>query len=979
MRSKLLLFTSGLMLLFCGQKLDNPLSSNYEGKYSLNIFWPEQDSLQPFKEHSLKWNSDGDVYDTLIITTEPEDTQCEVFFRNHLTDSGSVLYFSTLFSGEITVTAVRPNGKTDSYSRSLEMSNPFFIDGPVKGGVGDELEYALKRKDSGSVETVSQVIWNCGNREDQMNPDQMFRFTPSGTGSYNLVTKLVSQNGDRITLDTLSLEIPGHSPKIDTVHADDSVAQGKDAHISIYAQDSENDSVRAVLIRGTDTLRTDFFFYQEDNPLEINMPALSTDSVVKIYLQDYSGLYSETKEYSIHVKPNVPEVEFARDTVTFPINSDCEISIHSRNVAQYYWSNGTGSIDTTSDKPQLLLRASEETEMTLCVEGTDQFGNRSADSSVIRFQDLDYMLNFEEIPDSIPLRSWTSFRASLLHDDSNVNSDFVTFNWEIGHGDCEVKTETGLDSLSVYIMDSTSKVRIDVSAEFNNHQIEKISRYISVRPMLPECSITGYADTAEIQTEQTFTLAHEPGHISRPVEKIFYTVDESIADSVECTDENQTDFKVTFDQPGNYVINAWVRDTAGLLSPRTSIGVYAQTNRIWFETVEVAKNIFIHQTQVFTPSVKGKPLSEIREFIIDSDNDGMWDAISETEEIQIGPFSKPGTYIQRISAVSVDGDTAVKPVRITVNAEKGKPSARITDIATKAQDFFVNDSIFIHFSAYDTNGTVEKVYLEMNETLMDSVFFSSRNVSDSFHIHIPMDCSGDAVFRVQSADNDGYRSSYFKDSVHIRLGRPVLGPGNNYGNTDIQWKSGTDEALDTMFYVWNYNETEIAVDTADSNGRCVKYTWKWNKLGLIIDTTEVPHLAKEGLDVNDTNRVTVSAIDNDSVKSFPYSFFVVPDQPPPSPEMVNGNAGDLSEGVILRWEKQDARDGAGTHFRIEISYDGSEPSTVLQDFKPGYEYEQAGSEFRHTFFPESNDFRIKVTARDSRGSTAESVVARYLF
>ncbi|NLE03046.1 MAG: hypothetical protein GX640_24510, partial [Fibrobacter sp.] len=333
--------------------------------------------------------------------------------------------------------------------------------------------------------------------------------------------------------------------------------------------------------------------------------------------------------------------------------------------------------------------------------------------------------------------------------------------------------------------------------------------------------------------------------------------------------------------------------------------------------------------------------------------------------------AESGTRKVRIWAVDNENQKSLPPEEIEISVLKGDP---VIKNVTPGEVWVKRDTM-ITIHASDTNGSIVMTWVDWNN---DGKWDDSSDVAKVFP-HKWDTLSGDkfSAFTIKVKDDDQLTATKVC-SVFVKMGRPVVRGGENYGNTNIQWKNGND-GLDTMFFVWNAGQvTAVAVDTADPNGYCKEYYWNWYKLGLINNTTSVPYLTKEGLTINDTNRVTVTCIDNDSIYSKPYSFFVFPDAPPPEPVVYTGSRD--GDSVTVKWVKSmDDKDKGNTKVQILIGYGiTSEPSTALfsEPLPTVDSFELDPNDntlIQYKFKADSNGAgRFKVKLIDARGSSATS-------
>ncbi|HEX2958008.1 MAG TPA: hypothetical protein VHO70_14335 [Chitinispirillaceae bacterium] len=328
-------------------------------------------------------------------------------------------------------------------------------------------------------------------------------------------------------------------------------------------------------------------------------------------------------------------------------------------------------------------------------------------------------------------------------------------------------------------------------------------------------------------------------------------------------------------------------------------------------------------------------------------------------------FAIEDSLIDTIHIRAVDETNFNRDSLYKFNVLVGRP---VID-TVKPHEVWVNESKTFTITAHDNKGVDSFAISFDNGISWDGNKTGSflKNFNDTSASSV-----GIRQIKTKVWDNDGFfiEKAF---NLNVKLGRPVVGGLNNYGNPKIQWKNGSTYTTDTMFYQWAPGQaTEVVVDSTDSNGTCVRYFWDWESIDFIDTTTTVPKLNISGLRSNQTNRVTVTCKDNDSIRSSPYPFFVFPDGPPTAPQL--GSITMQGDSVKFVWVNSDLKDGDSTLFQIQCDANTT-PVTVIKSFGT---CKKSGTDFYYWFKPTTTGrYYWKVTAKDARGSTSECIGTPY--
>ena len=416
-------------------------------------------------------------------------------------------------------------------------------------------------------------------------------------------------------------------------------------------------------------------------------------------------------------------------------------------------------------------------------------------------------------------------------------------------------------------------------------------------------------------------------------------------------------FSDSFTTPGTKQVRFRVKDDDGLVTDSIfSLFVRQGRPKVLAFTPDTA--VFIKDAYTYTISAM--------------DTNGIvasywvaWDNGAFTQSTPVGAatvtqaLASAGKHPVKVYVMDNDGlysDT----LRDTINVRLAGPVIDSVHVPTVT---WINDDSTYRVFARDTNGPVIRYYFDW----ANAGTWQDSSTSGSALGHFGT--AGVKIIRVGVMDNDSNVTTSTKQ-VTVHLGAPHV------------WNPG-----DTMFVVTpdgGGNDT-LRISHYDTNGTIQTFYWAMNSV-TGLDTahayskgpadTLVYNITPTGL--NAAFQMAVFGKDDDGNVGGD-TFWLFPDAPPPVPEILNPALGDITNGLTLRWQNQDAKDGTATQFQILISYTSADPSTVLSAYKPGTQYTISGSEYRFTFKPTSGTFKIQVIAKDARGSTTASDIAAYSY
>ena len=212
-----------------------------------------------------------------------------------------------------------------------------------------------------------------------------------------------------------------------------------------------------------------------------------------------------------------------------------------------------------------------------------------------------------------------------------------------------------------------------------------------------------------------------------------------------------------------------------------------------------------------------------------------------------------------------DNSGMIKDTMLNVNVRLGIP---VVDSIAPLSCWVKDNNSYTVF-AHDTNS----VELDSFEIDWDNDgIYDSKNSGGAFSHAFDTSLYGERTVKVRAMDEDSIWTEKGQ-SITVRLGRPVLGPGADYG-LPVQWVG------DTLFYVYTGGNARAAIDTSDSNGQVSEIYWDIGRDGW-NDTTDTPTWLMTAVTANTLYPMKAQARDNDGVLSQPYLLYMFTDEPPP--------------------------------------------------------------------------------------------------
>lgn len=351
---------------------------------------------------------------------------------------------------------------------------------------------------------------------------------------------------------------------------------------------------------------------------------------------------------------------------------------------------------------------------------------------------------------------------AVLHAHGTDTNGFITrYVWALD-GAHFVDTTAGDSIVHVYSRIDTGKSIVVLVKVFDDDTLESNTDSMHVTVRLKSSPFVAITSDTSVFINDTFTVAAQ-GSASGSKSPITWYV--WAVDKVQFDDTTKTGFR-------------------SLIFRRLDVGRHVvRVKAIDRDTMESLAESLVVQVRLGAPSVTG--MRDTAVFINDTalvhasgtDTNGsvmryLWstDGGPFTDTTTAGSikkvWAKPGAGVHVIRVTAVDDDTISSlPVPCTVTVRLGTP------VVTGMKDtaVFINDTVLVHASGTDTNGSVM-----WYAWAMDNGPFADTTTAAMIKKVWPRQGAGRHTLRVIAIDNDSLSSRQDSAVLTVRLGTPVL-------------------------------------------------------------------------------------------------------------------------------------------------------------------------------------------------------------
>jgi hypothetical protein len=330
-------------------------------------------------------------------------------------------------------------------------------------------------------------------------------------------------------------------------------------------------------------------------------------------------------------------------------------------------------------------------------------------------------------------------------------------------------------------------------------------------------------------------------------------------------------------------------------------------------------------------------------------------------------FQKVDTTLSQVNFKVIDKTEFSSISSFPVHISSGAPKVDNVNITgPTGSTFYVNDSIRFRVNVSDNNGVPKQIKASWNNEFspvesLNVIAGGSQSLGYVEFTHkYDTTHAGNKTVRFWVDDNDTVLSAPDARTITMHMGAPAIW-GNSGDTIWVPVKQGYGD----YYYKPNYIDTNGTIDTfyfglTDNISQAAKG---------IVDNAKIT--VEQATSHNGTVIRYIWGKDDDGIIRGG-RFVVYADSAPPVPAL--GNVTIQGDSVKLVWEKSDFKDGDLTLFQIQCDTNNS-PVTIVKAFGT---CRKSGTEFYYWYHPPlSGRYRWKITAKDARGSIAESVGTPY--
>lgn len=803
----------------------NPASSKYEGDYKYSVNWGSllNDTLEIFKEYQIEFSSFGvDSFASVKITDSLGDVLCDVVNFPY-SDSASFisLYFIKAFEGKPILHVIKPNGK-DSISicpDSINVLNSYKL--KVSSVVGQNCEnYAEVTKvyDSLALPEGLKVQWLVGDSayDSLWTVSNSLNFR-SKANDINFVVNLIDKFNNSIRVDSLSIQVEGSAPIIDSVYYANQISQGDTIDLIVSVKDKDKSPFKIVVLLGNDTLSNDTVLYSYPDStdtsafsvdVELIKPIIDTAEVeLKLFAVDTNNLVSNYKIVNLDVSYLLPTPEFedsskviARgDSVAIPITD-----VNNQFGTTYYWSiPATGFFDsTTSNSIKVLL--TDTVPVKIFVSGKSVYGcTGDTDSMVLIPQNIEYEIKMLQAHDTLSSDSLYTFIATVTDSFGATVSGNVVYYWSIDSNALIDSISTNNDSMFISILNNSNPFYIYLYATINDSNKTPDFAHAVLIDKKPIIEFEADSLSVLLGDSADFNVvASDDGG----VDSIFIFNSDTMYSLGTSTTLSLYQTSIKEDTLFAYAI-----DNEGNVSDTVSAKLSVYTTSPSFTQISDSGDAFIYDTVTITlPNVNpGNNLNSVASYLWDTTGDGVVNLVTTLNSINI---VKTESFDNAINAWAVTDfiDTTDVPFQFHLKVKLGAPLVNIFN--SSSYSAFINDTLELSVTATDTvnDGTVDSLFVDTTgNSISDLIIPIIKSGSVTIPFDIQFITGGTYNVSVWVKDNHGITSKV------VSLVQPIV---IDQGMPQIK-----DFVKPSPIFINDLLTFEIVA--SDTNGSISEYFW----------------------------------------------------------------------------------------------------------------------------------------------------------
>jgi hypothetical protein len=642
-------------------------------------------------------------------------------------------------------------------------------------------------------------VWSLDSRRLNAvpSPDSVCRlfFGIQDTGAHLVTVTALGQGNTESDPETTKVLVLLDPPVVHFVTRDTVISANDSVLIVANATDPNGSVIAYRWLIDTSTVAV----VSANGTLSYWFGAQSATHRVRVAAMDDDSILSTMDSVHIRVAVYPPQISVPHDT-TIPINDT--LVIHAirldtfSTAIRWVWAkDGPAFSDTTSTGScSVRFARTEAGDRRVFVKAIDSHRIESNVDSVHVLVMLDPP-RVSIVHDTIvPIND-----PAVLHAHGSDTNGFITrYVWALD-GVHFADTTAGDSIVHVYSRIDTGKSIVVLVKVFDDDTLESNTDSVHIVVRLKPSPLVAITSDTSVFINDTFTVAAQ-GSASGSKSPITWYV--WAVDKIQFDDTTRTGFR-------------------SLIFRRLDVGRHVvRVKAIDRDTMESLAESLVVQVRLGAPSVAA--MRDTAVFINDTalvhalGTDSNGSVVRYLWAIDGGPFtdttaagvikkvwSKQGAGVHVLRVMAVDDDTILStPASCTVTVRLGTP------VVTAMRDtaVFINDTVVVHASGSDTNGSVMRY-----AWAVDGGPFTDTTIAGTIKKVWAKQSAGQHTVRVIAIDNDSISSRQDSVVVTVRLGMPVL---KAVHDTAVTW--GTTLAVVLTATDTNGTIQQYFADTAGS-------------------------------------------------------------------------------------------------------------------------------------------------------------------
>jgi hypothetical protein len=761
-------------------KKNNPLLTDYEGDYKLEIKWT---SLPVALDFGVTYPLHCIVgADTFASFTVPDSLEQYVNMTVLAKSTNDTIFlcFTKVFHDTLAIFGVRPNGKEVRAATYLVVKDPnrpkVTIDPQIFVGFGQN---PISIVIADTAATTVQLYW-------KMKSDGIVDSlsSPRAPGEFVLPIDVTLASGwDTLSLwsvdvktglvsDTMrtALNVSGQVPNVTRITLPDTIACGSTLTATLLFGDIPASEFRVIVQgaqRNDSAWRDTSAATPYQSPASVTMNYLITDTGLvsfTSYCLDGSNVRSMPFADSVFVK-HIPVVaKFMSTKLSVGKGEKTTISVVDSfgTCAKFVWKIGASDSETTTVNK--IVRSFTDTLGTIVTAyGIDKFGYAGKrDEAIVSVGTYAYSLTEVQgiFPDMIIAKHRAAWKVAV--DDSvKLLDNRGKYFWKFTSGGKDsVTSGEKLDSFSVTLADSTAAaISVWVKDEYGGSSFVH-SLPIAVRLFKPELRFEKSVDTTRIGVGLVLRARVHDTNEGGAIDSIYWDVN---GDGKTDKITRDTFVVFSYDKPSTWKVTAFARDNDGNYSRIDTATILVKSDKPVFDKQTDDTVVFVNTAAMLHASaVPGEMNVAIAEYAWKLRGATQLDTTT-TKSSFSRVFNTVGQCTVIVSCKDKDQVASKNADTFTVTISQGNPVVS----GIKPDSVFAFAIKLYTVSAREINpaGRLDSFFVQWEQ---GGVFEAKK---DSLFQH-KFTSAGMKRVRIFAKDAGGYPSDTVTDSVYVDLGQP---------------------------------------------------------------------------------------------------------------------------------------------------------------------------------------------------------------